>query len=102
LLIALGQDPNYPIALKVGGGKPIGMGTMTVSIDKIAQPQSLKERYSSYQISASDELTGEKLAQFKQRHIQTAYLRLIEEDQLKELAAILRYPSDRQPPTGMY
>ena len=32
LLIALGQDPKYPIAVKVGGGKPIGMGTMTVSI----------------------------------------------------------------------
>lgn len=102
LLIALGQDPKYPIALKVGGGKPIGMGTMTVSIDKIAQPQDLKQRYSSYQISASDELTGEKLAQFKQKHIQAAYLRLIEKPQLEELAAILRYPSDRQPPIGMY
>lgn len=102
LLIALGQDPKYPIALKVGGGKPIGMGTMTVSIDKIAQPQSLKQRYSSYQISASDEITGEKLAQFKQKHIQAAYSGLIEKDQLKELAAILHYPSDRQPPTGMY
>ncbi|HYW19409.1 MAG TPA: RAMP superfamily CRISPR-associated protein [Nodularia sp. (in: cyanobacteria)] len=102
LLIALGQDPKYPIALKVGGGKPIGMGTMTVSIDKIAQPQDLKQRYSSYQVSASDELTGEKLAQFKQKHIQAAYSRLIEKPQLEELAAILRYPSDRQPPTGMY
>ncbi|MFM7369161.1 MAG: RAMP superfamily CRISPR-associated protein, partial [Sphaerospermopsis kisseleviana] len=28
LLIVLGQDKKYPIALKVGGGKPIGMGTM--------------------------------------------------------------------------
>ncbi|WP_414529744.1 RAMP superfamily CRISPR-associated protein [Nodularia chucula] len=102
LLIALGQDPKYPIALKVGGGKPIGMGTMTVSIDKITQPQDLKQRYSSYQVSASDELTGEKLGQFKQKHIQAAYSRLIEKPQLEELAAILRYPSDRQPPTGMY
>jgi len=102
LFIALGQDPKYPIALKVGGGKPIGMGTMSVSIDKIAQPQSLKERYSSYQVSASDELTGNKLAQFKQKQIQAAYSGLIEKPQLEELAAILRYPSDRQPPTGMY
>lgn len=102
LLIALGQDPKYPIALKVGGGKPIGMGTMTVSIDRIVQPQDLKQRYSSYQVSASDEITGEKLAQFKQKHIQAAHSRLIEKTQLEELAAILRYPSDRQPPAGMY
>ncbi len=102
LLIALGQDPKYPIALKVGGGKPIGMGTMTVSIDKIAQPQDLKQRYSSYQVSASDEITGEKLGQFKQKHIQAAHSRLIEKPQLEELATILRYPSDRQSPAGMY
>ncbi|QOV22544.1 RAMP superfamily CRISPR-associated protein [Anabaenopsis elenkinii] len=102
LLIALGQDPKYPIALKVGGGKPIGMGTMTVSIDKILQPQDLTQRYSSYQVSAPDEITGENLAQFKQQHIQAAHSRLIEKPQLEKLAAILRYPSDRQPPAGIY
>jgi hypothetical protein len=32
ILVILGQDPCYPIALKVGGGKPIGMGTMTVEV----------------------------------------------------------------------
>jgi hypothetical protein len=31
LLIALGQDPNAQIALKLSGGRPIGMGTMTVN-----------------------------------------------------------------------
>ncbi|MDH6055971.1 RAMP superfamily CRISPR-associated protein [Umezakia ovalisporum] len=102
LLIALGQDPKYPMALKVGGGKPIGMGTMTVSIDKITQFQDLKRRYSSYELSSSDELMGDNLAKFKQKHIQAAHSGLIEKTQLEELAAILRYPSDRQPPTGMY
>lgn len=64
LLIVLGQDAKYPMALKVGGGKPIGMGTMTVNIDKIHQPQNLKQRYSAYNLNQSDELTGEKLQQF--------------------------------------
>ncbi|MBD2356169.1 CRISPR-associated protein [Tolypothrix sp. FACHB-123] len=102
LLIVLGQDAKYPMALKVGGGKPIGMGTMTVNIDKIHQPQNLKQRYSSYNLNQSDELIGEKLQQFIQKNIQAAHSRLIQKPQLEELAAILRYPTDREPPLGMY
>ncbi|MFM5900926.1 MAG: RAMP superfamily CRISPR-associated protein [Dolichospermum sp.] len=102
LLIVLGQDKKYPIALKVGGGKPIGMGTMTVNVDKINQPQNLKQRYSTYEISEDDELTGVKLVQFIQKYIQIAHSRLIQKQQLEELATILRYPSDRLPPEGMY
>ncbi|MBW4434100.1 MAG: CRISPR-associated protein [Pelatocladus maniniholoensis HA4357-MV3] len=102
LLIILGQDPKYPIALKVGGGKPIGMGTMTVTVDKIEQSQNLKQRYSSYQVSESDEITGENLQTFIQKNIQVAHSRLIQKPQLEELTAILRYPTDREPPAGMY
>ena len=102
LLIILGQDKKYPMALKVGGGKPIGMGTMTVNVDKINQPQNLKQRYSSYQVSEDDDLTGDKLQQFIQKQIQVAHLQLIQKEQLEELAAILRYPNDRQTPSGMY
>ncbi|MBD2203827.1 CRISPR-associated protein [Calothrix sp. FACHB-1219] len=102
LLIVLGQDAKYPMALKVGGGKPIGMGTMTVNIDKIHQPQNLKQRYSSYNLNQSDELIGEKLQQFIQKNIQAAHSHLIQKPQLEELAAILRYPTDREPPSGMY
>jgi hypothetical protein len=102
LLIILGQDSKYPLALKVGGGKPIGMGTMTVNIDAIEQPQSLKQRYSSYQLSETDELTTEKLVQFKQKNIQAAHSRLVQKQQLEELTKVLRYPTDREPPSGMY
>ena len=102
LLIVLGQDKKYPIALKVGGGKPIGMGTMTVNVDKINQPQNLKQRYSSYQVSENDDLTGDKLQQFIQKQIHAAHSGLIQKEQLEQLAAILRYPSDRQAPSGMY
>ncbi|HBB30403.1 MAG TPA: CRISPR-associated protein [Cyanobacteria bacterium UBA8803] len=102
LLIVLGQDkPKYPIALKVGGGKPIGMGTMTVDVTMIEQPANLRDRYLSYQ-SQPDQLTGNQLQQVMQRAIQEAHRQLVQSPQLQELAAVLKYPTDREPPEGMY
>jgi hypothetical protein len=102
LLIVLGQDPKHPIAFKVGGGKPIGMGTMTVTVEKILQAQNLQQRYSTYNLNESNELTGEKLQQFIQKNLQAAHSRLVQKPQLEELTAVLRYPTDREPPSGMY
>ncbi len=101
LLIVLGQDQAYPIALKVGGGKPIGMGTMTVTVNEIEAYQNLRDRYSDYMLSESSKLTGQELQQFIQKQIQAAQS-LIEKPQLQQLTEILRYPTDREPPTGMY
>jgi CRISPR/Cas system CSM-associated protein Csm3 (group 7 of RAMP superfamily) len=102
LLIVLGQDPNYPIALKVGGGKPIGMGTMTVAVREIEGTGNLRDRYSSYIAPESDRLTGESLQQFMGEQIQKAHSDLIQAPQLQQLAEVLRYPTDREPPEGMY
>lgn len=105
LLIVLGQDPQYPIALKVGGGKPIGMGTMMVRVTAIdcIKGQNLRDRYVSYQPPDSAQLTGDALQQLMQQHIQTAHASaLIEKPQLDELLKVLQYPTDREPPTGMY
>lgn len=105
LLIVLGQDPKYPIALKVGGGKPIGMGTMTVEVTEALVLQSakdLRDRYSAYTPSQSYLLTVDALRQFIHRQIQAAHARLIQTPQLQELALVLRYPTDREPPEGMY
>jgi len=105
LLIVLGQDPKYPIALKVGGGKPIGMGTMTVEVTaaKVLQNKGdLRDRYSSYNPPESDIMTGTKLQQFMQKNIQAAHSSLVQATQLQQLAEVLKYPTDREPPTGMY
>ncbi|KYC43952.1 CRISPR-associated protein [Scytonema hofmannii PCC 7110] len=103
LLIVLGQDPKYPIALKVGGGKPIGMGTMTVTVSEIEQAENLRARYTSYTLPESSYLTGEALQRFMQKQIQAAHSsRLVQAEQLQQTAAILSYPSDREPPSGMY
>jgi len=105
LLIVLGQDPKYPIALKVGGGKPIGMGTMTVEVTAARVLQNkgdLRDRYSSYNPPESDSMTGTKLQQFMQKNIQAAHSSLVQATQLQQLAEVLKYPTDREPPTGMY
>lgn len=114
LLIVLGQDPNYPIALKVGGGKPIGMGTMTVTVNEISaftdsqelakelKLPKLRDRYSAYKSLESESLTGNNLQQFIYKTIKAAHSSLIQKPQLAELAALLKYPSHREPPSGMY
>ena len=105
LLIVLGQDPKYPIALKVGGGKPIGMGTMTVEVTAARVLQNkgdLRDRYSSYNSPQSDTMSGTKLQQFMQKNIQAAHSSLVQATQLQQLAEVLKYPTDREPPTGMY
>jgi CRISPR/Cas system CSM-associated protein Csm3 (group 7 of RAMP superfamily) len=105
LLIVLGQDSQYPIALKVGAGKPVGMGTMTAKITeaRVLQGQNVRDHYSSYTTSETGYLTGEKLEQFIQEKIQLAFnTSLIDESQLDEVAKVLGYPTDRQPPEGDY
>lgn len=101
LLIALGQDSNYPMALKVGGGKPIGMGTMTVDVTAIERYQglkSLRDRYSSYSLPESDHVIGEELQTLIQKTTKLAHKNLIQKNQLEQLAQVLSYPTDRQPP----
>lgn len=105
LFIVLGQDANYPIALKIGGGKPIGMGTMTIELTqaKILQNfDDLRSHYSSYTPSNNHLLTGEPLQKFIETKIKTAHSQLVQLPQLQQLAEVLRYPTDREPPEGMY
>jgi hypothetical protein len=103
LLIALGQDPQHPMALKMGGGKPIGMGTMTVTVSAIEQTMDVIDRYRQYDLGQNAQLTGAGIQKFMQQQMQAAYgSKLLQQTQLAELAQVLNYPSDRQPPAGMY
>jgi RAMP superfamily len=105
LFIVLGQDSKYPIALKVGGGKPIGMGSMTVEVSQanvLQNYQDIRARYSNYTPDNNNLLSGDKLKLFIQTKIQTAHSQLIQLPQLQLLTEILRYPTDREPPEGMY
>lgn len=102
LLIVLGQDKlNASIALKVGSGKPIGMGTMTVEVTSVEPVDNLRDRYLSYQ-TQSPLLTGKSLQQFMEQAIQAAHQELVQSQSLQELVKVLGYPTDREPPEGMY
>lgn len=102
LLLILGQDKKSPIALKVGGGKPIGMGTMTATITAIAQTQDVCDRYRSYIVDQA-QLTGAALQTFIQKQVTAAHnSKLLEKAQWQQLATILKYPGEQAPPEGMY
>lgn len=101
LLTVLGQNKNYPFALKMGGGKPVGMGTLITEVTAIDCP-NVRDRCLSYNTN-SDSLTGKALEEFIDQAIQTAHnSQLIQRQQLEELQKILTYPTDREPPSGMY
>jgi CRISPR/Cas system CSM-associated protein Csm3 (group 7 of RAMP superfamily) len=100
LLIALGQDEQYPIALKVGAGKPIGMGSMTVKIteaDIVQNQADLCDRYTSFTLPSNQYLTCEPLQTFIKQQVQHAHnTKIIEKPQLEKISEILRFPSNRQ------
>lgn len=102
LLIILGQDSKYPLALKVGGGKPVGMGTMTATITEIERAQNLRDRYTDYQAPDTDNLTGDALKKFMATAIASAHTQLVLPEQLQQLSEVLRWPTSRQAPGGMY
>ncbi|MEO0377095.1 MAG: RAMP superfamily CRISPR-associated protein [Cyanobacteria bacterium P01_A01_bin.17] len=90
LLIALGQDPKRPFALKVGGGKGKGFGSVRVTLTKhaITKGDRLAEsRYLAYQsdppILSDDILTEAR---------QAACDRLIHQESLDRLKQILHHP----------
>lgn len=101
LLTVLGQDPNHPMLLKVGGGKPVGLGSLQVTLDKIERPGNLKDRYSRYDPPEADTLEGGRLQAFVQEQIRAAQGYILPE-QLKRLAAILSPTALREPPPGVY
>lgn len=93
LLIALGQDDEYPLILKAGAGKPLGLGSIKVEIyeAQIIQSQAdLNARYTSLVSPKNQTLTGESLTNFlKDKIHQAHYKQLVDKSKLKQLCKIL-------------
>jgi CRISPR/Cas system CSM-associated protein Csm3 (group 7 of RAMP superfamily) len=103
LLVSLGQDANNPMALKLGGGKPVGLGTVQVSVSEAEVTQDVRDRYSQYTVPEAEKLTGEGLAVFIQSAVKAAHSsKLVEAEQLAQLSEILKWPTNREAPKGMY
>ncbi len=100
LLITLGQDQDYPIVLKAGAGKPVGMGSMTVEIveAEILQTQAdLHTRYTSFNPQDNQFLTGESLKIFITDRMKEAHDNLIDKSKLEQLLKILNFNTDFTP-----
>jgi CRISPR/Cas system CSM-associated protein Csm3 (group 7 of RAMP superfamily) len=103
LLIALGQDGDYPMALKLGGGKPVGMGTVQVQVTGMEMAGDVSDRYKQYTVPESAVLTGEDLIKLIQQAVKAAHREnLVEQVQLEQLSQVLQWPTTREAPTGMY
>lgn len=103
LLVALGQDKGNSIALKLGGGKPVGLGTVEVKVSEVEVTQDVHDRYTHYEAPEDNKLIGEPLTTFIQAAVGAAYSTgLIEAEQLAQLCDVLKWPTNREAPTGMY
>ncbi|NET88410.1 MAG: CRISPR-associated protein [Kamptonema sp. SIO1D9] len=101
LLVILGQDTKNPLALKVGGGKPIGMGTMTTEVTELDKYEAMKSRYLTYN-SSDEPMIGQDLDKYMQKAIKAAHQELIHAEQLQQVQKILQYPTNREAPRGLY
>lgn len=103
LLISLGQDAKHPMALKLGGGKPVGLGTVQITVTEVEMTQDVRDRYTHYTVPEAATLTGVALATFMQEGMQAAHReKLVVEEQLAQLSQVLQWPTNREAPTGMY
>jgi CRISPR/Cas system CSM-associated protein Csm3 (group 7 of RAMP superfamily) len=93
LFIVLGQDKNNRLFLKVGGGKGVGRGTMTVEVtqvEKVTGGKTLSQRYSSYELSGTEIIKGNKLENFINEAIEKSHnKKLVQIEQLEELKKVL-------------
>lgn len=103
LFTALGHHPNYPFKLKIGGAKPVCFGSIDIQIDEIKVQEQTRTRYSEWNVAQDAAMTGEHLETWKLSCVNNQDTnRLIQQELLSELAQILKYPNDRNCPTGLY
>jgi hypothetical protein len=88
LLTALGQHPSHPFPIKLGGGKPVGLGSVQVIPQRINLLQGADALKATGRLGQARTLVGSDLNAFLQRCANAANA-LIDNDALGELEAIL-------------
>lgn len=102
LFTALGLHPDHPFKLKIGGAKPVCFGSIDIQIDEIQVEEQTRARYLDWNVQLEAARSGEQLEAWKRECTNQATNSLIKQDLLTELAQILRYPNDRNCPSGLY
>lgn len=88
LLTALGQHPKHPFPIKLGGGKPVGLGSVQIILNRVTLLQGADALKATGRLGQSQTLVGDALDKFTTRCAQAAD-ELIDDDALGELEAIL-------------
>jgi hypothetical protein len=88
LLTALGLHPSHPFPIKLGGGKPVGLGSVQVIPQRINLLQGADALKATGRLGQARTLVGSDLNAFLQRCANAANA-LIDNDALGELEAIL-------------
>jgi hypothetical protein len=88
LLTALGLHPDHPFPIKLGGGKPVGLGSVQVIPQRINLLQGADALKATGRLGQSQTLVGDALDKFTTRCAQAAD-KLIDDDALGELESIL-------------
>ncbi len=98
LILALGLDTSF--TLKLGGGKPVCLGSIQVQPGELALVTAADFLHAE---PVSAPLSGEAMVKVMADKLRAAYRqKLILNDQLTKLREIWRYPNDRNCPSGMY
>lgn len=102
LFTALGHHPNHSFKLKISGAKPVCFGSIDIQIDEVGVEEQTHDRYLDWDVQLEAARSGEQLEAWKHECTNQAANSLIKQDLLTELAQILRYPNDRNCPSGLY
>jgi hypothetical protein len=91
LLTALGLHPDHPFPIKLGGGKPVGLGSVQVIPQRINLLQGADALKATGRLGQSQTLVGDALDKFTTRCAQAADKldKLIDGDALGKLKTIL-------------
>jgi CRISPR/Cas system CSM-associated protein Csm3 (group 7 of RAMP superfamily) len=88
LLTALGQHPDHRFPIKLGGGKPVGLGSVQIILNRVTLLQGVDALKATGRLGQARTLVGSDLNAFLQRCANAANA-LIDDDALGELEAIL-------------
>jgi hypothetical protein len=88
LLTALGLHPSHPFPIKLGGGKPVGLGSVQIILNRVTLLQGVDALKATGRLGQARTLVGSDLNAFRQRCANAASA-LIDNDALGELESIL-------------
>jgi hypothetical protein len=88
LLTALGQHPDHRFPIKLGGGKPVGLGSVQIILNRVTLLQGADSLKATGRLGQARTLAGDDLNDFLTQCANAAD-ELIDDDALGELEAIL-------------